>query len=257
MNTDPTFSIITVSLNSEDCIEKTIQSVVCQRYNNKEYIVIDGNSTDDTVHVIKYCLDHDLMPWSLVSEQDNGIYDAMNKGIKISKGNYLFFLNSGDYFVDREVLRRIASSIKENQYPYIIYGSVILEKNIRTMKLIKERIYQFDRCKYKNICQQAIFYHRKLFDTVGLFDCSLKIQADYDFLVRLYLSNVSNLRVDFPVCYYQLGGRSDQESIFNYSYDRYKIYSRYLSKPKSLYLGMRCLIGGMKRRMYQTLFSGI
>ncbi len=119
----PKFSIITVVYNDVENIEETIKSLLNQTYKNFEYIIIDGKSDDGTVEKIKK---YEKEITYFVSEKDGGIYDAMNKGIKISSGEFLFFLNSNDFFYNKNVLKNIAEISEKNKKEDIIYGRQIL-----------------------------------------------------------------------------------------------------------------------------------
>lgn len=120
----PLVSIVTVSYNSADTIEQTIQSVTKQTYPNIEYIIIDGGSRDGTVEIIKRYQDK-ISFW--ISEPDMGIYDAMNKGISYAKGDYIGIINSDDWY-ELDAIEKIVSKIKED--PIIIYGNMMCEKEI-------------------------------------------------------------------------------------------------------------------------------
>jgi len=123
-------SIITVCLNSENFIERTIKSVLNQNYDNLEYIIIDGKSTDKTIDIIKkYEIQFNgKMIW--LSEKDEGIYDAMNKGIKLSSGDWLIFMNSGDYFSDDNVVAKIIKIYNKDKNSLnktgLIYGNALV-----------------------------------------------------------------------------------------------------------------------------------
>ena len=105
-HTQPLFSIITVCWNAELLIRSTIASLASQEAACFEYLVIDGASQDNTLAVVNECAKG--LPMRLVSEPDNGIYDAMNKGVRLARGDWLYFLNAGDAFVDAQVLQRVA-----------------------------------------------------------------------------------------------------------------------------------------------------
>ena len=107
---NPKFSIITVTFNAGKVLEKTIQSVISQSYRNVEYILVDGKSKDNTLSIADT-----YKEWihCLVSEPDKGLYDAMNKGIRLATGDYLCFLNAGDKFHDKDTLQRMVDSLKE------------------------------------------------------------------------------------------------------------------------------------------------
>ena len=130
MKSNPRFSIITVSYNAKEDLEKSIKSVSNQTFKNYEYLVIDGNSTDGTKELLrKY--DKEINYW--VSEKDNGIYNAMNKGARVAKGDYLYFLNAGDTFSDKNSLEGVSREIDNNQD--LIYGRirVVNKRNDKSM----------------------------------------------------------------------------------------------------------------------------
>lgn len=155
----PKITVVTVCYNAVDTIENTILSVLNQTYDNIEYIIIDGSSTDGTVDIIKKYADK-IAYW--VSEPDNGIYDAMNKGIDIATGDYINFMNAGDGFYDNEALSNLMPFIKNNV-------SVIFGKSIKTNGSGDEKLEipipfytQNKRIKSPGICHQATFVETSL-----------------------------------------------------------------------------------------------
>ena len=119
----PKFSVITVCYNAQAVIEDTIQSVISQTYHHVEYILIDGASKDHTMSIVNRYRDRIAI---VVSEPDKGLYDAMNKGIRLATGDYLCFLNAGDSFHEDDTLLRMAHSIHESQLPDVLYGETEL-----------------------------------------------------------------------------------------------------------------------------------
>jgi len=163
-NSSYVVSIITVVLNDMKGLEKTIQSMINQTYDNVEYIIIDGGSTDGTLDIIKKYEDK-IDYW--VSERDRGIYDAMNKGIDVASGNGLLFLNAGDYFVGKVLSKKIVIPCFLN----------VKYKNFFN-KLVDVKIKN-----YKNglpTCHQGILFENKKIH----YDTSYKIASDYDFYLR-------------------------------------------------------------------------
>jgi len=178
------FSIITVCFNAEKDIEKTIKSVLIQDYPEIEYIIIDGNSTDNTNNIIKkYKNNIDIY----ISERDNGIYDAMNKGITLSTGDYIFFLHAGDLITAPDILTRINEVIEDEQLD-IYYGDAIIDRfndyeiYRHTKKITDYEIY------WGRFVQQSVFYRRYLFDNsvIGLFNCNYRIRADQEWHLRFF-----------------------------------------------------------------------
>ena len=119
----PKFSIITVTYNAEAVLEDTIQSVISQTYHHVEYIIIDGASKDKTLSIADRYKEHITQ---VVSEPDKGLYDAMNKGIRLATGDYLCFLNAGDSFHEDDTLQQMVHTLTGNQLPDVLYGETAL-----------------------------------------------------------------------------------------------------------------------------------
>lgn len=173
----PLISIITVSYNAVSSIEQTILSVIHQDFEDYEYIVVDGGSTDGTVEVIQKYQDK-ITLW--VSESDKGIYDAMNKGIGLAKGFWINFMNAGDSFYDLHIFKSIFSVPRTSE---VIYGDNMLCYQWCQILLSPDEISQTDQ--YMVFGHQTAFTRRELL-LKYLFDCSYKIAADYDFFYRVY-----------------------------------------------------------------------
>lgn len=195
-------SIISVSYNCENAIEKTIKSLAMQTFKDFEYIVIDGNSSDETVPKIKEYLWY-FQKTTVISEPDNGIYDAMNKGIANATGKYVFFLNFGDKFYDRDVLSCIAQKMHSNADIY--YGNI--QKSGRILKQ-KNKATLFN-CIYREymICHQSIFAKRELLQRFP-FDLQYKLCADRDWLIRVLKEKCSIEYIDKAICVYDTQGQS-------------------------------------------------
>ncbi len=204
MNKPVFFSIITVCRNEENGIRQTCESVCAQTFPDFEWIVIDGQSTDETLNILE-----EFKPQisCLVSESDAGIYDAMNKGILRASGEYLVFLNAGDWFAAPDVLEAAASAPAMD----IKFGDVtVIDRN----GILKEYCYPDllpkDFLLKKTISHQTSFVKRTLFETHGLYDTSFKIAADYDLLVRLlYVHGVSYVHIPKVLANTPMGGISN------------------------------------------------
>ncbi|GHV09712.1 hypothetical protein FACS1894162_0890 [Bacteroidia bacterium] len=168
-------SIITVNLNNAAGLEKTIQSVVSQEFTDYEYIVIDGNSTDRSVEIIKKYSDH-IHYW--VSEPDLGIYNAMNKGIAQASGEYVIFINSGDCFFAPDTLSKVFT--KEHTTDFIV-GNAQTPYNGVTLHIKPPTKLTFYQFFIDTLNHQATFTKRNLFDELGLYDEQLKIASDWKF----------------------------------------------------------------------------
>lgn len=204
MTRSPKISIVTVVFNAEKYIEETMQSVINQTYDNVEYLIIDGGSTDGTLDIIKKYEDK-IDYW--VSEKDNGIYDAMNKGIKVFTGDYINFLNAGDSFVNNNVLTNIFSNHKHHD---LIYGAIALKdasNNFLTNVYPKE-FTKFNLMFWGTgtLCHQAMFVHKNI---VVDYSLNYRLKGELNWYFDLY-KGIKNIRiVDFPVVHYLLGGTGD------------------------------------------------
>lgn len=179
----PKISVITIVRNGMPFVEQTIKSVIGQGYQNLEYIVIDGGSTDGTVDIIK-SRGSGITKW--VSEKDEGIADAFNKGLSFATGDYLLFLNSDDALANPHVLEDMAGSIVENGFPALIYGDCDV-LNRGSDKILYRAIIKFSRdglCRGQMLPHPSLFTHRSYFEKYGIFDPNFKIAMDYEWLLR-------------------------------------------------------------------------
>jgi glycosyltransferase involved in cell wall biosynthesis len=172
-------SIITVVRNGISTIEETILSVINQDYNNFEYIIVDGISTDGTLEIIeKYS-----NKLNFISEGDKGIYDAMNKGISMAKGDWIYFLGCDDILHEKTTLSDIFSLNSYEAYD-VVYGNVLFRQSNK----IFDGQFDYNKHALKSICHQAIFYRRELFDKFGKFDIKYRNAADYVFNMKVFCS---------------------------------------------------------------------
>lgn len=164
---EPLVSVITVVFNAETCLEKTILSVINQSYKNVEFIIIDGNSTDGTIDIIKK-YQNEINYW--ISEADAGVYDAMNKGLKKATGDWIYFLGAGDILYD--VLEGL---IKQFTNPNTIYYGDVYRNDTKSVYDGKFSSMKF---AVRNICHQAMFYPSSVFKKYS-YNLKYKIQADH------------------------------------------------------------------------------
>jgi glycosyltransferase involved in cell wall biosynthesis len=187
-DSQPVITIITAVFNSAHFFEETILSIVSQTYNNLEYIVVDGGSTDGTLDIIKK-YDDQIAYW--VSEPDAGISDAFNKAIKLSKGSYINFQGAGDLLETNRVLESMFSDLKN--YPTFVAGR-IKRVDGQDSNMVFYLSDDFTRKKFKpsslfwrmSLPHQGLFTHRSYFDQYGLFNTSLRYSMDYEHLLRSY-----------------------------------------------------------------------
>lgn len=174
----PLFSVIVPTKNSERTLRRAIESVVSQTFSEVEVIVVDGDSSDGTLPILRGFCDDRLR---FVSELDDGIYHAMNKGIELSRGDWLYFMGSDDYLWDEKVLDDVVGYLKKVD-AHFIYG------NVCSPDLGDAYDGEFDvekLCK-RNICHQAVFCKRDVFVKLGMFDTRYKVLGDYDFNIRCF-----------------------------------------------------------------------
>jgi len=199
-------SVITVSLNAVDCIEEAILSVVNQTYKNIEFILIDGESTDGTLDVINNY--HDDINY-LVSESDSGLYQAMNKGVQAATGDFIYFLNSDDFFFDENVISDVVQVIEKNQSVELVYGDVLLKKEKQLVR--QQQVPVLTRktlCRY-GFCHQALFAKRETLLRLGGFIETYRIVADGDLLARALADGATSLHVDRDIATISLDGLSN------------------------------------------------
>lgn len=180
----PKFSIITVTYNAANVLEGTIQSIVTQTYKNTEYIIVDGGSTDGTLDIIHKYKEH---IHTLVSEPDKGLYDAMNKGIKLATGDYLCFLNAGDGLHEDDTLQLMVHSITGTELPGVLYGETEIvdsEGHFLSMRRLStpERLTWKSFKKGMLVCHQAFFARR---DLIEPYDLQYRFSADFDWCIRI------------------------------------------------------------------------
>lgn len=200
----PFISIITIIFNSEKYLEETIQSVTNQTYDNVEYIIIDGGSTDGTLDIIKKYEDQ-IDYW--VSEKDSGIYDAMNKGIDLANGEWINFMNAGDRFVDEHVLEKIFTK-QDTSSCDLIYGSSVVTGNQENVLLEPKKFTKFNLYFWNTrvVCHQAMFVRK---DIAGKYSMKYRLKGELNWYLDLVEKVKSYKIVDFPIVYYALGGAGD------------------------------------------------
>jgi glycosyltransferase involved in cell wall biosynthesis len=213
MNFKYTFSVITVCYNAGDCITKTINSIKKQDCRDFEYIVVDGLSKDDTVAKIKSEEHSFNARIKVVSEKDDGLYDAMNKGIAIAEGEYLIFINADDELCP-DILSKVKRVINsQNERPDIVYGDSINVYYDGDQQVTKVRhSYPQITCKTlrkgMGVVHQSIFTRKTLFEQIGGFNIEYSIGADWDFLIRGVKNEAKMLYIPIPVCVFPTDGVS-------------------------------------------------
>lgn len=225
-------SIITINYNDAKGLEKTINSVKNQTNLDFEYIVVDGNSSDTSLIVIKENEDY-IDYW--VSEKDTGIYNAMNKGIKAAKGEYLLFLNSGDCLYDNFVIEKYAKYL--TNYDLIIFDINIVGEKEAKIETFPSKL-KFSDMFFGYLPHSSTFIKSDLFNKVGLYDETLKIVSDWKFMIlALFIHNCSYCKLNGTVSTFYLGGISSSvnnskerddvlKEYFGNYYEDYKLFEK-------------------------------
>ena len=201
-------TILTPCFNSGKTIEKTLECIESQTYKNIEYMIVDGGSTDDTLAIIQRHKDKLPQDFKLISEKDNGIYDAMNKGIKLAKGQLIGIVNSDDSY-ELDTVEQVVIHFGNNRYE-VIYGMqrIYLDGEEKTVV-----IYHHEFLPQQMITHPTCFVTRETYEKFGVFDTQYHSAADYDLMLRYYKSG----EVVFTPVYrvlsnFALGGMSSSQT---------------------------------------------
>ncbi|MCQ2974686.1 MAG: glycosyltransferase [Bacteroidales bacterium] len=202
-------SVITVCKNNQNSIFETMQSVKLQDYPSIEHIIIDGASTDSTIKIVQ-----NFNPNYMISEPDNGIYDAINKGIQHSTGDIIAILHADDIFASKNVVSQMVKTITENNTDSVYADLLYVNKN-DSNKIIrhwKSGLYSKQKIKYGWMPPHPTFFvKKKIYEDYGYFDTSFKIAADYDLMLRfLYKNNISTSYCEIITTKMRVGGISNR-----------------------------------------------
>ncbi len=238
-------TIITVCFNSEKKIKNTIESVINQEYKEIEYIIIDGGSTDNTLKIIN---NYSNFVSKLVSEEDLGIYDAINKGIHLAKGDVIGILNSDDVFYDNKILSRIANYFMLNENIDSVIGDIVFQNNNNEIiRRYSSKNWNPNKFKWGIMPPHPSFYcKRKYFNLLGVYLIHFKIASDYELMMRFLLVNkITYKYLPFNFVKMSMGGVSTKSIKNNIlinkeviqacrlnkiKTNKFKIYSKYLFK---------------------------
>lgn len=240
----PLFTIITPVLNRVKELEKTLTSVLSQQSDLYEYLVIDGGSTDGTVELLR--ASGERVRW--ISEPDCGVYDAMNKGLKAASGDFIYFLGAGDT-LRPDILEKVARIIPRGQMTYF-YGNVYSEAH--------HRVYNGRYSNWKlsriNICHQAVFCHRHLFEIVGPFETQYKIMADHVWNMKAFgTPGLRKVYRDLVISDFAAGGLSHYQTDPQLIADRLELIRQNLGPiAYALNKSAALLPAGLKEARYQA-----
>lgn len=222
------FTVITVTYNARQTIERTIKSVQEQTYEKIEHIIVDGKSTDGTIELINQ-LENENTQW--ISEKDNSIYDAMNKATSLAKGSYICYLNAGDTFYEKETVEKLMLSAKENKSPDILYGETVVV-DIKGKFLYNRRLKAPPELTWKSfkqgmlVCHQAFIINRRFFEP---YDLSYRFSSDVDWCIRLMKKSNSIVNTKLTLIKYLNEGATTanhKESLK----ERYQIMSKHYGR---------------------------
>jgi glycosyltransferase involved in cell wall biosynthesis len=244
-------SIITTAKNSNSTIAHTVNSVLAQTYPEIEYIVVDGFSTDGTIEIIK---SYGKKISKFISEPDDGIYDAINKGIMAAGGDIIGILNSDDVFYDDNIIKRVAEEFRQNDIDSVI-GDVQFVNPMNIKKIVRyysSRNFHPGKFKFGYMPAHPSFYaKRQLFEKYGLYKTDYEIAADYELLIRfMYKNKISYKYLGMPFVNMRTGGASTKSVRSNYILNKeivracrengirtnyFYIYSKYFIKVFELF----------------------
>lgn len=209
MQYSPKISIVTVAFNSANTLVETIRSVVAQIHDNIEYIMVDGGSTDGTLKIVDHYRDHVSI---LISEPDEGIYDAMNKGVRAATGDVVGTLNSDDFFADADVLSRLANQVTAHPEIEAFYANLLFvsEEDISTItRTYFARRYAFWKARFGFMLPHPTFYARPaLFGAHGYYNTSYRVAADFELMFRFSGRGVTFRHLDYVMVHMREGGVS-------------------------------------------------
>ena len=206
-------SIITINRNNAAGLEKTMNSVLSQPCSDFEYVVVDGASTDNSVDIIRRLAIQfgNRLKW--ISEPDKGIYNAMNKGIRMASGDYLEFLNSGDCLVADDVVSQMFNALEKKGFPSILYGNML--KNLPNGMILKDKCFAGQDITFLGFYTGTLnhspaYIRRSLFDKYGLYDETLKIVSDWKwYLQAIILGREKPVYTDLDVTLFDMNGISE------------------------------------------------
>lgn len=245
MQNTPPVSIITVCRNSEKTIAKTIESVLHQSYSHLEYLVIDGASTDGTIDIIKQYEPkfNGRMRW--LSEKDGGIYDAMNKGVRLAKGTILGIINSDDWY-EADAIQRVVNSYRK-------HGDAVYYGILRVMEDGKEAMLRLVNWQFmyrEVVGHPAYFITKNIYNEHGLFRLDYKYAADYEFMMRLVHHKVPFVQINSILANFAQGGKSATHGVASYDeYLRIRHEYGYLTRKAMLLRIVRNKIGSMLEKI--------
>mgnify|MGYP002544277522 CR=1 FL=1 len=233
----PKISIVTVTYNAEKLIKDTIESVLSQTYCDYEYVFVDGRSSDDTCKIIAEYIEilkRKGISTTYISEADNGIYDAMNKGADLAKGEWIYFLNAGDSFVENNVLEKVSCEFEDNID--IVYGGTVYCHSNGDIAFTGRGEDVTIMPKHMPFCVQASFVRNEIQNKYQ-YDLNYRISADYNFFLQVYKNGHSFKKIDLIINKYLLGGFSSAHPFKTYlEVGKIREKQGYLNRKSPIYI---------------------
>lgn len=227
-------SVITVCLNAGHLLKKTIESVLEQTYSELEYIIVDGASSDDTKAVV---CEYSARIQKFISEPDEGLYDAMNKGVSLSGGDLIIFLNAGDFFVSKDSVNSYINKMKLSEAD-LFFGRIVWSDARNHVICLSDHAaskFTWD-LKESNFPHPATIYKRSLFETIGKFNLTFSIAADYEWNVRaLVAKKVRFQYIDIIVTVFYADGISSRQEFAGRHQEEIETVNRIYFRPQHLY----------------------
>lgn len=252
------FSVIVVSYQAGDKLQKTIESIQCQTYNQYEIIVKDGGSSDGSIEGLA-----ENSSLFIKVEEDTGIYDAMNQGVQYATGEYLLFLNCGDTFYSCDILEKVALQIEENPNRGIYYGEIYQEQS-QSVEVMPRKITGFT-CFRHMPCHQGMYYERSLLEE-HIYNVDYRVRGDYDhFLWCYFRKGIRPFFLNQILSSYEGGGYSETLSNAERSREEHqRITEEYIS-PITLLCYRLCMVltlSSVRKKMannsrYANLYNGV
>lgn len=237
-------SVVTVCYNSENTIGKTLDSLLNQTCKNFEHIIIDGGSTDNTLAIINRYIENSLHDVTVISEPDDGLYDAMNKGVKLSTGKFVSILSSDDWY-ELDVIEHIEKHV--NLDVDIIYGYLRVIVNGKELMVRRGNLDLIDELDGK-IQHPACFISREIYMSGGLYDTSYKVCADQDFFLRILRNGASTYPINKIITNFVKGGTSDNVDSFQ-EIIRYKTKYELITKKEAFLLSIKYNISKLIKKV--------
>lgn len=245
-------SVITINLNNANGLLNTAKSIIKQSSKNFEWIIIDGGSADKSCEIISSYQQH-VNYW--VSEADNGIFHAMNKGIQKAKGNYLLFLNSGDQLHNEQIIAQIIPLLQHHSV-YYTRALYISDEDHKSRIIRYPKNLDIDFFLKNSLNHQNCIFKKSLFDKYGLYDDQYKICADWDFMFRLFLNRETFVYIEKIIIsrFYRDGISSNYKALENERTQAiFMKYPEYKERYQKLLIRKRSLLNRIKNRIRRSL----